>query len=561
MTPDAENAAQKQARDVLSDGTVSVFCSIQGEQLVFSRTALDDAPAASASYNYREPLIVSQSEIEAIGLDPGSRREILDRLVDPLAWTQFDTHETRAAVASLERRLERLREERDQFVDRAAQLEGLTERLAEAEREQRTVAEEIKKAKPLQTAIAEEADKLGQMRAASDAYRMAEEALGEWGKELSKTGLDRPIPALPSAAVEAEVAAVVSKVTDHVRNARKEITRAQKLVAEARAEVRSGQGKVQKKLKADADRLEGLQRGAGDVGRRVSTLRQQLKEREGYATRVRQLDVEIAKVVKERDAAMDEAENRSEGRYELRRRRAVELTKKFHRRIEVRVDKSGEFAAYESALTDALQGSNLQYKALASSLAEKMSPRELVAAVEAVDPDRVVRAAQISSDRAVRLVAHLQERSVADLLLAPLDDAVDFALLDGQGYKLTKNLSMGQRCTVVLPLLLAEERESILLDQPEDHLDNAFIVQTLVEAIRERARGGQVIVATHNANIPVLGDARQVVVLASDGRRGFVSAAGALDDDAAVEAITTLMEGGREAFARRAAFYDAHEHE
>ena len=143
-------------------------------------------------------------------------------------------------------------------------------------------------------------------------------------------------------------------------------------------------------------------------------------------------------------------------------------------------------------------------------------------------------------------------------MLAPLEDSVDFALLDGQGYKVTSNLSMGQRCTVVLPMLLAEEREAIVLDQPEDHLDNAFIVETLVSAIRERSVGGQVIVATHNANIPVLGDARQVIVLASDGRRGFVTSADPLDAETSVEAITTLMEGGRAAFERRAEFYDEH---
>jgi predicted ATPase len=105
---------------------------------------------------------------------------------------------------------------------------------------------------------------------------------------------------------------------------------------------------------------------------------------------------------------------------------------------------------------------------------------------------------------------------------------------------------------------LAEERETILLDQPEDHLDNAFIVDTLVQAIRDRAANGQVIVATHNANLPVLGEADRVVVLASDGRHGFVAASSPLDGEDSVHAITTLMEGGREAFALRAAFYEAH---
>lgn len=138
---------------------------------------------------------------------------------------------------------------------------------------------------------------------------------------------------------------------------------------------------------------------------------------------------------------------------------------------------------------------------------------------------------------------------------------MDFALLDGTEYKPTRQLSMGQRCTVVLPLLLAAEHESILLDQPEDHLDNAFIVDTLVQAIRDRANDGQVLVATHNANVPVLGDAQNVIVLASDGRHGFVDTAGSLNEDDIVRSITTLMEGGAEAFARRAAFYSQHAHD
>ena len=205
-----------------------------------------------------------------------------------------------------------------------------------------------------------------------------------------------------------------------------------------------------------------------------------------------------------------------------------------------------------------MQGSNLRYKNLARNLAEKLSPRELVDAIESENAAKIAEVGGINEDRASRLLAHLENRSLSTLLLAPLDDAVDFALLDGQEYKVTRNLSMGQRCTVVLPILLAEEREAILLDQPEDHLDNAFIVDTLVSAIRQRSVSGQVIVATHNANIPVLGEAAQVIVLASDGRRGFVSSAGELDSDPSVQAITTLMEGGREAFSKRAEFYSDH---
>jgi len=128
-------------------------------------------------------------------------------------------------------------------------------------------------------------------------------------------------------------------------------------------------------------------------------------------------------------------------------------------------------------------------------------------------------------------------------------------LLDGTSFKSTDFLSMGQRCTAVLPIILRHNERIIVLDQPEDHLDNAFVVGTLVKAIRTRGGSAQTIIATHNPNIPVLGSADFVAHLESDGDRCFVQVAGALDDVAVVNSITNIMEGGREAFQRRAAFY------
>ena len=117
-------------------------------------------------------------------------------------------------------------------------------------------------------------------------------------------------------------------------------------------------------------------------------------------------------------------------------------------------------------------------------------------------------------------------------------------------------MSIGQRCTVVLPILLASHPNMLLIDQPEDHLDNAFLTSTLVEALMARDADDQIIVASHNANVPVLGEANRIIVLESDGRRGFVKHAGPLEHEGSVQAITTVMEGGLEAFRRRSRFYE-----
>ena len=557
MTDEAQAQATEQALAILGDGTVTLYCSAGSQSVVLTRTGFDEAPSASAHYEAGRPLIVSQNEIEAIGLDPASRREILDRLVDssPRAARQG---KGRSDVAALERRLELLREERDEIAEQAEREGELVEALAEAEKEQKANASKEKKLEKLQTQVAEMSDELGQLRAAADSYTVTAEALGEWREEIAEVATEPSLPDLPSAAIDSQLAARVAKASEQLGEAQSTLADAEKLIEKARREKDGKRSRLQKKLKEKTEQLESLQKGAGEVGRRTSALRQELKGLAAKGKRVTKLQREIAKLIESRDRALDRLESSSGERFELRKACAERLNSRFNGRIEVRVDKSGELSAYESALVDLLQGSNLRYKTLAAGLAPKVSPRELVAAVEEGDANRLASVAEIDQDRAARLLAHLQGRSLATLLMAPLEDSVDFALLDGQEYKATRNLSMGQRCTVVLPLLLAEERETIVLDQPEDHLDNAFIVDTLVSAIRNRTEDGQVIVATHNANIPVLGDAHQIIVLASDGRRGFVESEEELDSDRSVAAITNLMEGGREAFAKRAEFYTAH---
>ena len=98
--------------------------------------------------------------------------------------------------------------------------------------------------------------------------------------------------------------------------------------------------------------------------------------------------------------------------------------------------------------------------------------------------------------------------------------------MDGADYKEIDVLSMGQRCTAILPVILRHMERVIILDQPEDHLDNAFVVKTLVKSIISRSQTAQSIIATHNPNIPVLGNAALVVHMDSDGRAALLDRQG-----------------------------------
>lgn len=120
-------------------------------------------------------------------------------------------------------------------------------------------------------------------------------------------------------------------------------------------------------------------------------------------------------------------------------------------------------------------------------------------------------------------------------------------------------LSPGQRCSAILPILLLNGDTPLIIDQPEDNLDNRLIRQVIVNILSSIKLRRQVIVATHNPNIPVLGDSEQVVVLrAVEENQCNLDELGNLDESKVVKYVTDIMEGGREAFQYRQTIYQSH---
>ncbi len=118
-------------------------------------------------------------------------------------------------------------------------------------------------------------------------------------------------------------------------------------------------------------------------------------------------------------------------------------------------------------------------------------------------------------------------------------------------------LSTGLMVTALLYLLLLESEGPLVLDQPEDNLDNRFISEGVVPKIRSEKRRRQFIFSTHNANIPVLGDAELIVVMRPKGEAGDGHAnvppenMGAIDKETAAALVDEIIEGGKEAFETR----------
>lgn len=237
-------------------------------------------------------------------------------------------------------------------------------------------------------------------------------------------------------------------------------------------------------------------------------------------------------------------------RYHLRLGAADRLNKALGPMIRVQVLQFGNRDEYKERLTQAMKGSGLRYASIVDRAAERLPPAEFAASIQREDHATLTRELDIDADRATRLIIQLKDKpEIFAIETVELRDRPVLELKDGDQYKDSSALSAGQKCTTILPILLIESERPLLIDQPEDNLDNAFVFEAVVPSINDMSEKRQLIFVTHNPNVPVLGNASRVFALRSSGRAASVLSAGTVDEVA--HEIIQVLEGGREAFEAR----------
>lgn len=132
---------------------------------------------------------------------------------------------------------------------------------------------------------------------------------------------------------------------------------------------------------------------------------------------------------------------------------------------------------------------------------------------------------------------------------------IEYKPSGSNAYKSLKNASAGQRTSAILTFILSDGETPLILDQPEDDLDNHLIYDLVVERLRICKEKRQIIVVTHNANIPVNGDAELIVAMDSNSRHVKVYKSGGVEENELRREICNVMEGGEKAFLMRANRY------
>jgi len=296
-----------------------------------------------------------------------------------------------------------------------------------------------------------------------------------------------------------------------------------------------GEPKIQEYLELDS-RIARLE----EFDKRVATHRQTLSD---LATR--------------RDERLAELRELRRRIFAVRERKARDLTDELGDDVRITVKHQGNRTAVFDALCGLRSGANrVQLKRLVER--EDFSPAEFAARAREGE-SALVRTYGLTDGAAAQLHRALDTDTLAAVEMMQLEDGVEISLDVGTSehpdHRPLERLSAGQRSTAILLLALLESEGPLILDQPEDDLDNRFIYEGVVRRLRDTKEQRQFLIATHNANIPVLGDAEQIIILAAEQKgdrlRAHVAQRGSIDDADLHGPLEDVLEGGREAFERR----------
>ncbi len=304
--------------------------------------------------------------------------------------------------------------------------------------------------------------------------------------------------------------------------------------------------------------LRDLQKSRID-GEEFIRLRRQIEElrplREKKETLTRDLGVYQAN----RRNLLDEWLNLQSAEYRALEKAAKRVSRKLDGRVRAMVTMGGNREPLEKLLRDEV-GGNL------AALLDRLKGRDSLSLLDlaqrcregkdalvshyGLPPAAAERLAQATPD----IFMKLEELELPATTKIKLNTASDSEPVTWQTLEA---LSTGQKATAVLLLLLLESEAPLVVDQPEDDLDNRFITDGVVPTMKEEKRKRQFIFSTHNANIPVLGDAELIIGLSTGIQNEAVQGRinerhmGSIDIQPVREMVEEILEGGKPAFEMR----------
>jgi DNA repair ATPase RecN len=498
--------------------------------------------------------IFSQNEVEEIAMKPDYLRDVLDRFCTrELTDIQRRIEQTKSAlqrnsseVVQLSIKSGENREALKNLPELETRLQALNEELKEAK-----LPANVEAAAKLKSLRTQESAALTRIKPAlEDATEtlapLQNTLIGEFKQVFSEDVLNGP-----NGAIFQDLRQAMLTGVDKFRNGIKQAEEALAAMTEA------GLSAVAMLKKAQMPQESAYQ----DLLKQSAEHQQRLRERDKLAKQVAQLhtakeeadriEKRLGELAKERKRLLADYSSEVEARFRLRESVAEDLTSQLSDTIRVKVAQGADREAYRQFLVKYRDPSIREYNPSITKIVNSLSPVDLAALVESRKAEELAVEAEIDERFALGVLNGLAAdlRSRFELELITLDDVPSIELFVCNEWRVSSRLSTGQMCSVVLPLLLLDSVAPLVIDQPEDNLDNRFVTDNVAEMVARNQDRRQMIFITHNPNIPVMGQASQVVVMdASDGK-GEKVGEGSVDE--MKDKIIELLEGGERAFQAR----------
>lgn len=310
------------------------------------------------------------------------------------------------------------------------------------------------------------------------------------------------------------------------------------------------------------------------VEEEVRTIKMQLGEQKLHPERLEELtkekariepvlrelqryETKLSRLYDERKELKDEIQQKRHEIFKIRDQEKDRINDKLKEKLRVSVLFEEETRRFTGYLKDMLKGSGVgdAVNSLVSSIGKTIDGILLSYYIKQ-GSEKLIEEFNLTEAKADRIVKWFEdEKKLFELETLFPEDKIEISLRVNGEYKKIDGLSAGQKATALLLLLFAREENPLIIDQPEEDLDNRFIYEDVVKTLRDMKGKRQLIIATHNANIPVLGDSELIIVLESEAGRCKIIDRGSIDKESIRQGVKNIMEGGEEAFMRRAGKY------
>lgn len=309
--------------------------------------------------------------------------------------------------------------------------------------------------------------------------------------------------------------------------------------------------KYDDEIRAALKELDGIQDKSGsEIATEYTDLIRKIQTAEPIQKRNDERKKAIDRLIGERRTLIEACRKALDEHTEDMNRQLKKLNKKFGNSIRLSIE---YHQRKDQLLSVLMQINQIAEKSLLGLIQYK--DFDIFSFVEDVESgaDRLKTKYALTAGVADKIVNYLNDAKLRAIEELQLEDIFQIELsVNGQFRKL-ENLSKGQQCTAILNILLVDNKDPLIIDQPEDNLDNAYITDSLISSIRENKIKRQYLFATHNANIPVFGDAELIVSMIEEDGSGRVSQGGegSIDVASVKERVINILEGGRAAFQMR----------